>query len=110
MLRILEQILMSYVDLIMDLLPQTKIYPSKMRNGLCSHVRRGNAEERFYRGRKVYRMGHRNRKIKTAFGCLDMEVRRSECLTCGARYSPLLNALQVAPYSREETNVEHEVT
>ena len=110
MLRILEQILMSYDDLIMDRLTQTQIYPSKMRKGLGRHVRKDDAEERFCRGRKVYRRGHRNRKIKTVFGCLDMEVRRAECLTCGARYSPLLNALQVAPYSRKETNVEHEVT
>ncbi|MBU2622236.1 MAG: transposase [Proteobacteria bacterium] len=109
-LLILKQILMSYDDLIMDRLTQTQIYPSKMRKGLGRHVRKDDAEERFCRGRKVYRRGHRNRKIKTVFGCLDMEVRRAECLTCGARYSPLLNALQVTPYSRKETNVEHEVT
>ena len=109
MLRILEQILMSYDDLIMDRLTRTKIYPSKMRKGLGRHVRKDDADERFCRGRKVYRKGHRNRKIKTVFGLLDMRVRRSECLTCGSRYSPLLNALQVTPYSRKETNVEHEV-
>lgn len=110
MLRMLKQILMSYDDLIMDRLTRTKIYPSKMRKGLGRHVRKDDAEERFCRGRNVYRRGHRNRKIKTAFGCLDMGVRRAECLICGSRYSPLLNALQVAPYSRRETNVEHEVT
>ncbi|MBA3018212.1 MAG: transposase [Desulfobacteraceae bacterium] len=110
MLRILKQILVSYDDLIMDRLTRTKIYPSKMRKGLGRHVRKDDAEERFCRGRKVYRRGHRNRKIKTVFGVLDMRVRRAECLTCGSRYSPLLNALQVAPYSRKETNVEHEVT
>ena len=110
MLRILEQILMSYDDLIIDRLTQTKIYPSKMRKGLGRHVRKDDADERFCRGRKVYRKGHRNRKIKTVFGLLDMRVRRAECLTCGSRYSPLLNALQVTPYSRKETNVEHEVT
>jgi hypothetical protein len=110
MLRMLKQILMSYDDLIMDRLTRTKIYPSKMRKGLGRHVRKGNAEERFCRGRKVYRRGHRNRKIKTVFGSLDMGVRNAECLTCGSRYAPLLNALQVAPYSRKETNVEHEVT
>jgi len=109
MLRILEQILMSYDDLIIDRLTQTKIYPSKMRKGLGRHVRKDDADERFCRGRKVYRKGHRNRKIKTVFGLLDMRVRRAECLTCGSRYSPLLNALQVTPYSRKETNVEHEV-
>lgn len=110
MLRILKQILMSYDDLIMDRLTRTKIYPSKMRKGLGRHVRKDDAEERFCRGRNVYRRGYRNRKIKTVLGFLDMRVRRAECLTCGSRYSPLLNALQVAPYSRRETNVEHEVT
>jgi hypothetical protein len=110
MLRILKQILVSYDDLIVDRVTRTKLYPSKMRKGLGRHVRKDDAEERFCRGRKVYRRGHRNRKIKTVFGSLDMGVRRAECLACGSRYSPLLNALQVAPYSRKETNVEHEVT
>jgi hypothetical protein len=110
MLGMLEQILISYDDLIMDRLTRTKIYPSKMRKGLGRHVRKGDTEERFCRGRKVYRRGHRNRKIKTVFGFLDMGVRKAECLTCGSRYAPLLNALQVVPYSRKETNVEHEVT
>ena len=109
MLRILKQILMSYDDLIMDRLTRTKIYPSKMRKGLGRHVRKDDAEDRFCRGRKVYRRGHRNRKIKTVFGLLDMPVRRAECLTCGSRYSPLLNALQVEGYSRKEFNFEKEV-
>lgn len=110
MIQILKEILMSYDDLIIDRLTRTKIYPSKMRKGLGRHVRKDDAEGRFCRGRKVYRRGRRNRKIKTVFGVLDMQVRMAECLTCGSRYSPLLNALQVTPYSRKETNVEHEVT
>ena len=109
MLWMLKQILILYDDLIMDRLTRTKIYPSKMRNGLGRHIRKDDAEERFCRGRKVYRRGYRNRKIKTVFGSLDIEVRMAECLTCGTRYAPLLNALQVVPYSRKETNVEHEV-
>jgi hypothetical protein len=110
MIRMLKEILVSYDDLILDRLTRTKIYPSKMRKGLGRHVRKDDAEDRFCRGRKVYRRGSRNRKIKTVFGSLDMRVRMAECLTCGSRYSPLLNALQVAPYSRKETNVEYEVT
>ena len=96
MLRILRQILVSYDDLIIDRLTRTKIYPSKMRKGLGRHVRKDDAGERFCRGRKIYRRGHRNRKIKTVFGSLDMGVRSAECLTCGFCYSPLLNALQLA--------------
>jgi len=94
----------------MDRLTRTKIYPSKMRKGLGRHVRKDDAEERFCRGRKVYRRGRRNRKIKTVLGVLDMGMRRAECLTCGSRYSPLLNVLQVAPYCRKETNIEREIT
>jgi hypothetical protein len=32
-----------------------------------------------------------------------------ECNTCGARYSPLLNALKIEPYLRKEANFELEV-
>lgn len=110
MLRILEEILSAYDSLILDRLTQTKIYPSKMRKGLGRHVRKDDPADHFCRGRKVYRRGYRDRKIKTVFGDLDMRVRMAECLTCGSRYSPLLNALQVAPYSRKETNIEQEVT
>ncbi len=110
MLRMLKEILVAYDDLIMERLTQTKIYPSKMRKGPGRHVRKDDAEKRFCRGRKVYRRGYRDRKIKTVLGVLDMRVRMAECLTCGSRYSPLLNALHVAPYCRKETNIEHEVT
>jgi len=110
MIRMLKEILVSCDDLILDRLTRTKIYPGKVRKGLGRHARKDDAEDRFCRGRKVYRRGRRDRKIKTVFGALDMRVRMAECLTCGARYSPLLNALQIAPYSRKETNVEHEVT
>jgi hypothetical protein len=110
MIRMLKEILKSYDDLILDRLTRTKIYPSKMRKGVGRHVRKDDPADHFCRGRKVYRRGSRNRKIKTVFGVLDMQVRMAECLTCRTRYSPLLNALQVTPYSRRETNVEHEVT
>jgi hypothetical protein len=33
----------------------------------------------------------------------------AECCTCGVRHSPLLDALKIAPYSRKESNFEHEV-
>jgi hypothetical protein len=41
MLKILEQILRGYDDLISERLSQTKIYPSKARKGLGRHVRKG---------------------------------------------------------------------
>jgi hypothetical protein len=41
MLKILEQVLMSYDDLISERLSHTEIYPSKARKGLGRHFRRG---------------------------------------------------------------------
>jgi len=111
MLKILEQILRGYDDLISEHLSQTKIYPSKARKGLGRHVRKGDPEGRFCRGRKIRKRGYRSnpRRISTVFGKLDLPLRRGECCNCGALYSPLLNALQVGRYSRKEMNFEHEV-
>ena len=109
MLGILREILAVYDDLISERLAGTKIYPSKMRKGLGQHIRKDDAEKHFCRGRKIYRRGYRNRTVKTVFGSLAFRVRVAECLTCGSRYSPLLNALQVEGYSRKEVNFEKEV-
>jgi hypothetical protein len=111
MLKILEQTLRGYDDLISERLSQTKIYPSKARKGLGRHVRKGDTEGRFCRGRKIRKRGYRSnpRRISTVFGKLDLPLRRGECCNCGALYSPLLNALQAARYSRKEMNFEHEV-
>lgn len=111
MLKILEQILRGYDDLISERLSQTKIHPSKARKGLGRHVRKDDPEGRFCRGRKIRKRGYRSnpRRISTVFGKLDLPLRRGECCNCGALYSPLLNALQVGRYSRKEMNFEHEV-
>jgi hypothetical protein len=109
MLGILKEILAGYDGLISERLVETKLYPSKMRKGLGRHIRKDDAARHFCRGRKVNRRGYRNRTIKTVFGSLAFRVRVAECLTCGSRYSPLLNALQVEGYSRKEVNFEKEV-
>jgi len=111
MLRILEEILKSYDDLISERLSQTKIYPSKARKGLGRHISRGDSEGRFCRGRKIRKRGYRKepRRISTVFGMLDLRIRVAECFKCGARYSPLLSSLQIVPHSRKEMNFEHEV-
>ena len=111
MLKILEQILRGYDDLISERLSQTKIYPSKARKGLGRHVRKGDSEGRFCRGRKIRKRGYRSnpRRISTVFGKSNLSLKRGECFNCGAIYSPLLNALQVGRYSRKEMNFEHEV-
>ena len=107
----LERILMSYDDLISQRLSQTKIYPSKARKGLGRHIRKGDPEGRFCRGRKVRKRGYRKepRKISTVLGDLNLRIRTVECCTCGLRYSPLLSALKIGPYARREMNFEHEV-
>jgi hypothetical protein len=111
MLRILEEILKSYDDLISKRLSQTKIYPSKARKGLGRHISKGEPEGRFCRGRKIRKRGYRKepRHISTVFGMLKLRVRVAECFKCGARYSPLLVALEIVPHSRKEMNFEHEV-
>ena len=111
MLRILEEILKSYDDLISERLSQTKTYPSKARKGLGRHINKDDPEGRFCRGRKIRKRGYRkeHRRFSTVFGMLDLRIRVAECFKCGARYSPLLNALQIVPYSRREMNFENEV-
>jgi hypothetical protein len=111
MLRILEQILIGYDDLISERLSQTKMYPSKARKGLGRHLRKGDPDGRFCRGRKARKKGYRKhtRKISTVFGTLNLRIRTVECFKCGARYCPLLSALHIGQYSRKEMNFEHEV-
>jgi hypothetical protein len=111
MLRILEQVLRGYDDLIMERLSRTGLYPSKARKGLGRHIRKDDPQERYCRGRKIRKRGYRSapRRISTVFGKLDLPLRRGECYNCGALYSPLLSALQVGPYARKETNFEHQV-
>ena len=73
MLRILEELLRDYDDLISERLSQTKIYPTKARKGLGQHLRKGDPGKRFCRGRKIRKRGYRKeyRRIFTVFGMLD---------------------------------------
>jgi hypothetical protein len=113
MLKILEQVLMSYDDLISERLSRTDLYPSKARKGLGRHLRKGepDPEERFCRGRKIRKRGYRSRarRFSTVFGKLDLRLRMGQCCNCGAFYSPLLSALKIDRYARRETNFEHNV-
>ena len=111
MLRILVEILRGYDDLIAERLSQTKIYPSKARKGLGRHIRRGDPDGRFCRGRKIRKRGYRKRprQFSTVFGKLQLPLRVVECCKCKAFYSPLLSALKVGLYERKEANFEHEV-
>jgi len=111
MLKILEEILKKYDDLISERLSRTDIYPSKARKGLGRHRKKGDPEGRFCRGRKIRKRGYRKRvrTFSTVFGELQLPLREAECCKCGARYSPLLSALEIGRYARKETNFEHEV-
>ena len=111
MLQIAEKIIKNYDDVIAERLSRTDIYPSRARRGLGRHIRKGDPGERFCRGRKVRKRGYRKdpRKISTSFGDLTVAIREVECCTCGARYSPILNALKIGRYARKEMNFEHEV-
>ena len=110
-LRILEEILKSYDDLIAQRLSRTDIYPSKKRKGLGRHTRKDDTDGRPCRGRKARKRGYRKkpRKISTVFGNLNVPIREVECCKCGARYCPLLSALKIGFYARTEMNFEHEV-
>jgi hypothetical protein len=111
MMGILEHILKNYDDLNAERLSRTDIYPSKDRRGLGRHIRKGDSQKRFCRGRKVRKRGYRKlpRRISTVFGILTVPIREVECCRCGARYSPLLSALKMNRYARKEMNFEHEV-
>jgi hypothetical protein len=111
MLEVLKKILMSYDDLIVERLSKTKSNTSKDRKGLGRHIIKSEPEGRLCRGRKVRKRGYRHepRNISTVYGILKLPVRVVECCRCGARYSPLLAALDLKPYTRKETNFEYEV-
>jgi hypothetical protein len=112
MLQVLEKILCWYDELITERLSRTDIYPSKARKGLGRHLRKADTGQRYCRGRKVRKLGYRERqrRIKTVFGTLVIRVRQVECCRCGKGYAPLLNALDITAYARRESNFEHAVT
>ena len=93
MLKVLEKLLMSYDDLIAERLSQTTIYGPPARKGLGRHLRKGDVQSRFCRGRKVRKRGYRKhpRVIATVFGKLKRSIRIVECRKCGNCYSPLLD-------------------
>ena len=109
MVRILEMILVGYDDLICERLSES--YPSESRKGLGRHVMREAADDRWCRCRRMRKRGYRNapRRIATVFGKLEVPLRVVECCGCGARYSPLLNALSIGSHARKEGNFEREV-
>lgn len=109
MVKILEQILTGYDDLICERL--SGIYSTSERKGLGRHISRGDPEKGFCRGRKLRKRGYRNhrRQFSTVFGKASIPLRVVECCQCAARHSPLLSALKIGRYTHRESNFEHEV-
>ena len=109
MVKILEQILTEYDDLICERLSGP--YSTAERKGLGRHPRKENSQKGFCRGRKARKRGYRNhpRQFSTVFGKVRIPLRVVECGRCKARYSPLLSALKIGPYAHRESNFEHEV-
>ena len=58
LLRSLEQILSDFDDIISERLGRIDIHTSKARKGLGRHIRKGDADGRFCRGRKVRKRIH----------------------------------------------------
>ena len=109
MAKLLEKVLSGYDDLICERL--SGIHSTTQRKGLGRHSRKMDPENGFCRGRKVRKRGYRNypRQLSTVFGKMSLPLRVVECCQCGARYSPLLDALKIGPYHRKESNFEQEV-
>ena len=109
MVTILEQILIGYDELISDRLRGA--YSSKEKEGLGHHTTKNGSKEEFCRCRSVRKRGYRShaRQFSTIFGKVRISLRVVECCQCGARYSPLLDALKIDRYTRKEANFEHEV-
>jgi hypothetical protein len=94
MVEILEQVLRSYDDLIVERLRHTEIYPSKARKGLGRHVRKDDPEGRFCRGRKVKGgLPGEGRKIMTVL-CRPSDP-DGECCRWGPH---LCDALKIGSY------------
>jgi hypothetical protein len=111
MLEILKEILTNYDDFIVTRLKTPKISPGKTEKELSQHKKKGAPQGEYCEEQKIQKRGYRAtpKHITTAFGTLFLPIRYVECCRCERRYSPLLNALQVEPYSRREINFEREV-
>lgn len=107
MLKILEQILQGYDELICERLGNSN--PTKARKGLGRHFRNADPAGRLCRGRKIRKRGHRIRQFKTIFGKLTVPLNIAQCRKCGVRYVPLLSALKIGAYARKEGVFEQEV-
>jgi hypothetical protein len=88
----------------------TRPHRSHERAGLGRHRLKGHAD-RGCRGRCMVRRGFRGqpRCVESKYGRLSFRLQEVECLRCGARFCPLLEALDLEPYQRADEVLEKEV-
>lgn len=107
-IQLLEHVIHTYQEEIVSKL--TPGHSSKQRANLGRHTVKGQ-EGVLCRGRTVRRYGFRQhpRCIKSKYGMVRIRLQVVECLTCGRRYSPLLEALDIEPYQRHDEVIENAV-
>ena len=106
--RLLEEVIHGYQKEVVERL--TPGHSSGERGGLGRHPGKGQ-EETLCRGRTIRRYGFRQhpRCIKSKYGMVQIRLQQVECLTCGKRYSPLLDALGIEPYQGHDEMLENAV-
>lgn len=85
-------------------------HTAQQRAGLGRHTVKGQTGK-LCNGRTVRRHGYRwhHRGIKSRCGTVQLKLQEVECLTCGRKYAPVLDALRIAPYQRHDEVIEQAV-
>ena len=106
--QVMEQLAMAYQEEVAERLRPG--HSSSERAGLGRHEVKGKAGQKC-RCRRVKLKGFRvsPRRIKTKYGTMQIPLRVVECLGCGKRFCPLLDALKIEPYQRHEDVLEKAV-
>ena len=106
--QVLEKVVENYQEVVVERL--NRPHSSEARTGLGRHQRKGEPR-RLCNGRRVVRQGYRRspRCINSKYGTLRVRLQEVECVLCGARFCPLLDALGLEPYERSDEVLEKEV-
>ncbi|RKX38673.1 MAG: hypothetical protein DRP64_15340 [Verrucomicrobia bacterium] len=106
--QIVQQLAEAYQEELVERLRPG--HPSSERTGLGRHEHKGEPGKPC-RCRKVKLKGFRPRPrcINSKFGQLRIKLQVVECLGCGKRFSPLLDALDIEPYAGHEDVLENAV-
>jgi hypothetical protein len=106
--QVVEQVAEAYQKGVVERLQPG--HPSPERGGLGRHALKGDPG-RLCRCRRVKLKGFRSapRCINSKFGQLRIRLQVVECLGCGKRFSPLLDALGIEPYAGHEDVLENAV-